>query len=115
MTDPASELEETEWTVVEIGGEPVDSDASRSVSFTAGVASGRVGVNRFSTRYEMVEDTLSVGPIMSTKMAGPLDLMTLEMRFHAAFHGRHPLELAGDDLVIGEGDTSIRLSRRPAS
>lgn len=101
------------WAVAAIGPDAVAADAARTVSFSGGTVSGRVGINRFSGRYEATDDEVRVGPIMSTKMAGPPDLMTLETRFHDALAGSHAVDRVGADLVIGRGDSAIRLTPDP--
>jgi heat shock protein HslJ len=46
---------------------------------------GCVGVNRFTGSFTVDGDVLQVGPVASTRMAGPPEMMTLENRFNSAF------------------------------
>jgi heat shock protein HslJ len=71
-----------DWLVVEIYGETVDPEAPRQFHFEADRIAGRVGVNRFTGSITMVGDVVQVGPVASTRMAGPPDLMALEDRFN---------------------------------
>lgn len=110
VSDSTAPLERTVWTVTAIGGEPVPAEISRTVSFAESTVSGRVGVNRFRSRYDLEDDTLKVGPVMATKMRGPGDVLAVETRLHRALEGRHQLSYLDDDLVIGSGDEAIRLT-----
>jgi len=61
--------------VEEIGGEPVDPDAPRTVHFEEERVSGQVGVNRFTGVLIIDGDLLVLGPVAMTRMAGPPELM----------------------------------------
>lgn len=75
--------------------------------------SGQVGVNRFTGSVTLGGDMLEVGPVASTRMAGPLELMALEDRFNSHLEGRHEVHPEGDYLVLGEGLESILLAHVP--
>lgn len=98
-----------DWLVEAIGGEPVDTTAPRAVRFEADTVAGRVGVNHFTGPFTMGEGVIEVGELVSTLMAGPPELMALEDRFVAHLRGVHGFELEGDELVLGDGERSIRL------
>ena len=63
---------------------------------------GRVGVNRFTGSFTVDGDVLQVGPVASTRMAGPPEMMTLENRFNSAFQGDLPIGLDEVELVVSE-------------
>jgi heat shock protein HslJ len=102
---------EGDWLVIEIDGEPVDIDAPRSMRFEDGRVSGRVGVNRFTGAYSIHLDVIEVGPVASTRMAGPPVLMSLEHQFNTHLEGEHEITLVGDDIVLAYGEGGIRLTR----
>ncbi len=102
-----------DWLVVEIGGVAVDPGAPRTVDFDQGRMSGRVGVNRFTGSFSMNDQTVVIGPLASTRMAGPPEMMELEARFNSRVSGEHVISLEGDRLILGEGEDSIRLIREP--
>lgn len=102
-----------DWLVVAIGDDPVDPAAPRTVSFGDGRVAGQVGVNRFTASYTLNEGALEVGPVASTRMAGPPELMALEDRFASFLAGDHRILVEGNDLVVGRGDQRIRLTRAP--
>jgi len=104
-------LLEGDWLVIEIDDEPVDPEAPRSIRFEEGRVSGRVGVNRFTGTYSTDGDVIDIGPVASTRMAGPPDLMSLEHHFNTHLEGEHEITLGGDEMVLGEADGAIRLTR----
>lgn len=104
-----------EWTLVELGGRPVDATAGApapSLRFegAAARATGFAGVNRYSGEYLLDGARLTFGPAVLTKMAGPPERMELERRFTAALAAttrwrirERQLELlAGDDYVLAK-------------
>jgi len=86
---PAS-LSGTKWTVTGYnnGREAVTApalDSTLSVEFgTDGTVSGNGGVNTFNGPFEATEKTVKIGPLASTKMAGPQELMDQEAAYLAA-------------------------------
>jgi heat shock protein HslJ len=98
------------WRLVEIDGEPVDPDAPNEIQFDGGRVSGRVGVNRFNGSYTVSADTIEFGPVATTRMAGPPELMDLERRFHQSMLGEQPVRIetrlvVGDLVLVLEPDT----------
>jgi len=93
--------------VIEIGGEPVDPDAPRAVRFEGDRVAGRVGVNRFTGSFTVDGDVLQLGPVASTRMAGPPEMMT-QNRFNSAFQGDLPIGPDEVELVVGERAIVLR-------
>ena len=104
-------LLEGDWLLIEIDGEPVDPEAPRTLRFEDGRVSGRVGVNRFTGTYSTNGNVIEIGPMASTRMAGPPELMSLEHHFNTHLEGEHEITLGGDEMVLGETDGAIRLIR----
>jgi heat shock protein HslJ len=104
-------LLEGDWLLIEIDGEPVDPEAPRSILFEDGRVSGRVGVNRFTGTYSTNGDVIGIGPVASTRMAGPPELMSLEHHFNTLLEGEHEIRLGGDEMVLSGADGAIRLTR----
>ncbi len=105
---------EGDWLVVEIDGEPIDTEAAREVRFEGDRVSGKVGVNRFTGSFSRNGDMLEVGPVALTRMAGPPELMALEQRFTSHLEGALEIGQEGTELTLSEGDRAILLSRAPA-
>ncbi len=104
---------EGDWLLTEIDGEPVDVDAPRSVRFEDGRLSGRVGVNRFTGTYSTNGDVIEIGPVASTRMAGPPELMSLEHHFNTHLENEHVITLGDELLTLERGDHEIVLTRAP--
>ena len=107
-------LLEGDWLVIEIDGEPVESEAPGAVRFEADRITGRVGVNRFTGSFTLEGDVLQVGPVASTRMAGPPELMALESRFNSHLEGAHEIVLEAGVLTLGREDETIVFTRVPS-
>lgn len=105
MDRPGDFLDGTTWGVVLIGGREVPSDAPRRVEFSGSRVSGRVGVNRFTGEYTIEGDTVVIGTVARTLMAGPPEMMELEDRFHSAFNGSMPVAV-GEIMLLGDVELS---------
>lgn len=104
---------EGDWLVVEIGGETVELQAPRSVRFEGDRVTGRVGVNRFTGSFTIEGEVLEVGPVASTRMAGPPEIMAVDDRFHTRLEGEHEITRVGDFLTLGQRERAIGLTRVP--
>jgi len=61
------------------------ADSTLTVEFgTDGTVSGNGGVNTFNGPFESTEKTVKIGPLASTMMAGPQELMDQEAQYLAA-------------------------------
>ena len=83
--DPGA-LSATGWRLVAVDDTAVPPEPSRSLTIAAdGTLSGEGGCNRFNGSAEIGVGTLSVGPVMSTKMAcADAAAQELEDRYLAA-------------------------------
>ena len=102
--DQPLELDGTEWRVVVVAGEPTEADVVATVRFDAGHVGGRGGVNRYRGSYELDGHALTVGPVMSTMMAGPEPAMRQEARWFRALDQPSTISLDGVDLVLVHPD-----------
>ena len=104
-------LLEGDWLVIGIDGEPIDPKAPREVRFEGDRVAGRVGVNRFTGSFTTDRDVIQVGPVASTRMAGPPELMALEDRFNSHLDGEHEIALEGGVLTLAREEHSMVLAR----
>jgi heat shock protein HslJ len=85
VSDETVPLAYTEWTLVELEGEPVAGDGDGRPGLVLDLEESRVsgsgGVNRLAGTFALSEDELRFGPLMSTRMAGPEDAMRRETAF----------------------------------
>ncbi len=78
----------------------------------SGRVAGFSGCNRFSARYTLGPDALTIGPALATRMScGGAD--TLEDRFLATLSSLTSYQLSDTALVlIGQGGSAVRLHHR---
>ena len=108
---PPETLADTSWSIVAIDGETVSGEAYR-LQFDAERLSGQAGCNRFSGPYRLAGDTLTPGPIMSTRMACPGPRIEHERRALGVLGG--PVRVSfpdGDTLLLTGNGGAVRLRR----
>jgi heat shock protein HslJ len=119
VADETVTLAYTEWTLVELAGEPVETGADLQaptlvLDLEEARAAGSGGVNRFGGSFALAEGELRFGPLMTTRMAGPEDAMQREQAFLAALERVTSYELDGRTLTLLAKDEAVaRLSCRP--
>lgn len=83
------------------GFQSADSSGNVTAVFAQdGTLSGNGGVNNYSSTYTASGSTISIKPIVSTKMAGPEDLMTQEEAYFAALQKASKFAVEGDRLTL---------------
>ena len=104
-------LEGTEWDALAYNnGKGALQSLAESSAITAtfgsdGTLAGNAGVNRYSTTYTTSGDTMSVdAQIVSTKMAGPEELMKQEAAYLAALPLTATYTIEGDELWLRDPD-----------
>ena len=99
--------------VVEIDGTPTLASSRPDLTFDEdGRVSGSGTINRVFGPYQLDGESLELGTLGSTMMAGPEELMDQESRFLSAFTGTLRATLADDgSLALESPEHSIRLTR----
>jgi heat shock protein HslJ len=111
-------LEDTEWTLAELNGEPVPATEGKSAGFTL-VSAGRkvqgsAGCNRMSGTYELDGNALKFGLLATTRMACPEPAMSREQGFLTALSATTRYQIAGPTLTLYGGDSVLaRLRAAP--
>ncbi len=105
MADETVTLAYTEWTLVELEGEPVEVGPDEQVpslvlDLEESRVSGSGGVNRLMGTFVLSEEELRFGPLATTMMAGPEDAMRRERVFLAALERVTSYELDGRRLTL---------------
>jgi heat shock protein HslJ/membrane-bound inhibitor of C-type lysozyme len=112
--EPAALLHGGEWRVTTLDGEPVLPEPEATLTFlTDGQVAGRGTCNRYSARYELSGEGLSIGPIAATKMACMgdgimeqeslfLDILGKAVRFDIGEDGHLRIEAADGRSVRAE-------------
>jgi heat shock protein HslJ len=113
----AAELEGTAWRLVEYG--PTDAPIAAlaeppvTVTFEAGGRlAGSGGCNSYGGTYALDGQSLSIGEIVSTRMACADDrAMQQETTILAALDAATGLQLAGDELILDYDGGKLRFAR----
>ena len=112
MDDETVTLAYTEWTLVELDGEPLEIGPDEIqpmvvLDLEESRVSGSGGVNRLTGTFALSESELRFGPLATTRMAGPEHTMRLEERFVAALGRVTSYELDGATLTLLAEDEAV--------
>ncbi|MDW4549048.1 amidohydrolase family protein [Defluviimonas sp. D31] len=88
------------WTLTGLAGTVIEAQTPPSMLFSKGQLSVFGGVNQISGSYALVNDAVVMGELISTKKAGPPELMDLEDRFIKALAGVNGFTVAGEKLTL---------------
>ena len=94
-----------EWILVSLNGKPVATDKPPTMKFERGKLAIFGGVNRMSGSYALIDNgSVTLGQLVSTKMAGPSDLMELERNFSEIMVSVNGFHVRGNELqLLSEG------------
>lgn len=112
---PPMKLDDTSWGITAINGTALTEEQARQASFqfTDGKVAITVGCNRMSGTYQAASHGMTVGPLMSTRMACPEPLGAWESAISAALSA--PLHMRytpdGNMTLMGTKGQSIALNR----
>jgi len=113
--DPVTLLPRTEWQLSSysegdtvVSGQDVNTITLKFVD--AGNFSGFGGVNSYFGSYTLVGNAISIGPVGSTKMAGPENLMALESEYFSLLGSVTGVSLTGDSLSLTDKDGNVLLT-----
>ena len=79
-----------------------------------GKLSGNASVNQYSASYEATESGIRIGPTVSTKMAGPANLMAQEAAYLAALEKAVTWKISGGRLELRASDGALQAMYEPA-
>jgi predicted amidohydrolase YtcJ/heat shock protein HslJ len=101
-----------EWILVSLNGKPVATDKPPTMKFERGKLAIFGGVNRMSGSYALIDNgSITLGQLVSTKMAGPSDLMELERNFSEIMVSVNGFHVRGNELQLlsdGRGVAEFR-------
>ena len=109
---PAAPLEGTEWTLIELNGQPLTTVQGLLVptlklDAATKRASGTSGINRFGGGYDPSGANLKFGTLVGTRMAGPPEAMSRENAFLEAMRQVSSWRITGKKLELKNGDTIL--------
>jgi predicted amidohydrolase YtcJ len=100
-----------EWTLLTLNGEKIDVVKPPTMMFAHGRLSIFGGINRLSGSYALVGDSVTMGKLASTKMAGPPALMELERNFAKTLAAVDGFEVSGNELTLSSGGAVVATFR----
>ena len=104
-------LENTYWKLIEVDGHPAQvlpSEREAHLLLLDGHASGGSGCNKLMGSYtHSAPSTLHIGPVASTRMACPPEMMAQETALVTAFERTTRYRIAGETLDLLDGDTVL--------
>ncbi|MFM7115778.1 MAG: META domain-containing protein, partial [Planctomycetota bacterium] len=87
-----------------LNGQPVNAAEPPTMKFEGGRLSIFVGVNRLSGSYALIDNqSVTLGQLVSTLMAGPRELMELEQKFSQTLARVDAFHVAGNRLDLLSG------------
>ncbi|MGI9239271.1 MAG: amidohydrolase family protein [Verrucomicrobiales bacterium] len=96
-----------EWKLITLNGNRITAEKPPSMKFAVGKLSIFGGINRLSASYALVHDKLVMGEIVTTKMAGPPELMDVENEFARALKAVNGFHVHGDELELLAADKVV--------
>lgn len=115
----AVQLPGTKWVVTAYnnGKEAVvslEAESKLTLDFgTDGNASGTSGVNTFSGAFTATDTTVSIGPLASTQMAGPENLMAQEAAYLQALQNSTKWSVVRGMLEMRDANDALQVSASP--
>jgi len=89
-----------EWMLTALNGEKIETAKPPSILFEGGRLAIFGGVNRLTGSYALVRDTVTMGDLASTRMAGPPEMMELEDSFAKTLRTVDAFHVHGDELTL---------------
>lgn len=89
-----------EWTLTALNGEKVHVAKPPTMLFERGRLAVFGGINRLMGSYALVNGTVTMSDLASTRMAGPPELMDLENSFANALKSVDSFHVHGDELAL---------------
>lgn len=97
-----------QWRPVIIGADEVPADSGLFVVFAVdGSINGNGGCNNFVGSFESGDDGVSVGPLASTRMACPEEIMNRDDAFTRAISEVHHFEVRSNSLQLLSADNLL--------
>jgi heat shock protein HslJ len=100
-----------EWILTSLNGESITAAKPPTLKFSNGRLAVFGGVNRLNASYALVGDSVTVGDIVSTKMAGDPALMEQESNFAKALRSANKFEVHGNELQLLRDGTVVAAFR----
>jgi len=100
-----------QWTLTTLNGKEIVAEKPPTMKFEHGKLSVFGGINRLSGSYALVDNTVTMGSLVSTKMAGDPALMELEGNLAKALASVDAFQVSGDELMLSNKGTVVATFR----
>ena len=89
-----------EWTLTKLNGKDIVAEKPPTMKFERGRLSIFGGINRLSGSYALIDDSVTLGSLVSTKMAGDPKVMELEANLAKTLASVDTFQVDGNNLVL---------------
>jgi len=100
-----------QWTLTTLNDKEIVAEKSPTMKFEHGKLSVFGGINCLSGSYALVDNTVTMGSLVSTKMAGDPALMELEGTLAKALASVDAFQVSGDELTLSSNGTVVATFR----
>jgi predicted amidohydrolase YtcJ/heat shock protein HslJ len=99
------------WTLLTLNGKEIVVKKPLTMQFEHGNLDIFGGINRIKATYALIDKSVTIGSVMSTKMAGPADLMELENSFTKTLASVDGFTVNGNNLELSSKGTVVATFR----
>jgi len=89
-----------EWTLTKLNGKDIVAEKPPTMKFERGRLSIFGGINRLSGSYALIDDSVTLGSLVSTKMAGDPKVMELEANLAKTLASVDTFQVDGNNLAL---------------
>lgn len=100
-----------DWTLTTLNDEEIVSKKPPTMKFEHGTLAIFGGINRLTGSYALVDDSVTLGSLASTKMAGNPKVMELESNLAKTLASVDAFQVAGNKLTLSSKGTVVAIFR----
>lgn len=104
--DLKEKLLDTKWKLSEMGQTKLP-EKEITISFDKNKVNGNSGVNNYFGSYEIKNNSIKIGPVGSTRMAGPENLMKIEFEYLKLLQDSKTIEFNNNLLILTTNDGKV--------
>ena len=106
--DLSEKLKNTKWKLLEMGQTTLpEKDGEITISFAENKVNGNSGVNNYFGSFEIKNNSIKIGPVGSTRMAGPENLMKIEFEYLKLLQDSKTIEFNNNLLILTTNDGKV--------
>jgi hypothetical protein len=108
-----NEAAHKEWRLTSLNGAEIDSKKPPTLTFAHGKLAIFGGVNRLTGSYALVNETVTIGSLVSTKRAGEAKAMEIETSLAKTLTSVDGFQVDGKNLALSSNGTVVAKFRSP--